>query len=255
MPSQKTTKRIKATNMDKAMFKKDTIIIAIIVASCVAPQIAAAQQNQNGSDFYFTGALGTSARGSFGGSLLAGSATDEFHGTFDPAALVRIGAGYNVFSGLRAEVELSYRQFAIADGFIAEGFIADDGGNKFDSDGDATTTTLMLNGLYDIDLPKSTFDLYVGGGLGIASVDVDFKRGPDSLDFQLVEGSFTALAFQLRLGAEQELANGMYVFADYTYLYVTEAELDGFNDFFGSVEQVFSPMDSHEIAIGVRVSF
>ncbi|MCG3267361.1 outer membrane protein [Yoonia sp. I 8.24] len=214
----------------------------IVEPEPMAPMAAA------GSDYYFTGAIGSSVGGNFEGYL----GSFDVEGTFDPSALVRLGAGYNISELFRVEVEVSYRRLAIGDEFerVSAGFL-------LDSDGEAATTTFMLNGLYDIDLPTSTFDLYVGGGLGMASVDVDFRRGPDGLPpgFQLIEGSFTAPAAQLRLGAERELANGMRVFADYTYLYVTETEFDGYNDGLGDVEQIFSPLDSHEIAIGVRYGF
>jgi len=180
----------------------------IVEPEPMAPMAAA------GSDYYFTGAIGSSVGGNFEGYL----GSFDVEGTFDPSALVRLGAGYNISELFRVEVEVSYRRLAIGDEFerVSAGF-----------------------------------------GLGMASVDVDFRRGPDGLPpgFQLIEGSFTAPAAQLRLGAERELANGMRVFADYTYLYVTETEFDGYNDGLGDVEQIFSPLDSHEIAIGVRYGF
>ncbi len=99
----------------------------------------------------------------------------------------------------------------------------------------------MINGLYDFDLPATDYVVYIGAGLGVGHVDVDLQGGPAFPGFRFADGDHTALAGQSSLGVERGLANGMTVFADYTYLHVAEQEYDGFNTNLGSLRPMPRP--------------
>ncbi len=171
-------------------------------------------------------------------------------GDFEAGPLVRIGGGIAHAGPLRTELELSYRHLDFSDTFVSSLT-----GVAIDASGDTAVTAVMINGLYDFDLPTSDYAIYAGAGLGMAHVDVDLQRGPGDPGFQVINGTYTALAGQLRLGVERGLANGVAVFADYTYLRVTDQDFDGFNTFGGSLQQQFGPIQSHELAIGLRYGF
>ncbi len=221
-----------------------------ISAMVLVPQVAMAQDSVPWLDLYVSGAAGASISSSFEGNNEAPGQSLPFSGDFEAAGLVRIAVGNSFGSAIRAEVEMSYRGFEFEDNIIGSS------GNPIDSAGSARTTALMVNALYDIPLGTSPYSIYVGGGLGTARVEVDLRRGPSNPTFVLTEGDFTALAGQLRLGAERELNNGMTVFADYSYFQVSEQRYTTFNSagvtFF---EQDFGPIQSHELGIGIRMQF
>ncbi|WP_342070617.1 outer membrane protein [Yoonia algicola] len=217
------------------------MIFTIAIAS-FGPQIATAQNDQNSANAYFTGAIGASVAGFFEGDIGDGS---DSSGDFDLSAGGRIAVGYTLFKDIRTEAELAYRRLNFADEF-------DNDQNVVQSEGNVAVTTFLVNAIYDFDSIVPNYDIYFGAGLGIANVDVGFNR---DADFELIRGDYTAGAGQFRLGAERELANGMRLFADYTYLYMAEATFDGFITAEGDTEQSFGAFDSHEWAIGLRVRF
>lgn len=209
---------------------------------------------QNSSGFYATGALGASTPGSWDGSFDLRALALTIDGLFDASPLARVAVGYAYNYTLRAEVELSFRRLAFQDdsniGLPAPFDILD-----ADADSTINITALMVNGLYDFDLPSSDYTIYVGAGLGMASVEVDLTDGPDNQNFVITQGDYTALAGQLRLGVERGMANGVTPFADYTYFHVQEREYTGANGLGGNVPQSFGQIQSHELAIGVRYAF
>ncbi len=224
------------------MIKKLVIANAATLVACLLAQTAAAQDN----NFYVAGALGASIDGSFEGNW--GGPLGDLNptsGTFDSGAVARIGVGYGVLTNVRAEVELGYHALPISDEYTFSAL-------PFDSEGDAKTLSLMLNGLYDFDISVPGYSIYAGAGIGVAKTEVNIRR---QSGFQLSEGTSVAPAAQLRLGVERELENGMNVFADYTYLYLKETEFDGYNDAIGDADQIFSPIESHDLMVGVRYGF
>ena len=113
----------------------------------------------------------------------------------------------------------------------------------------------MVNGLYTMPIGSSDYVGYFGGGLGVAQVDVDLKRGPSNPNFVLSQGDYTSLAAQLRVGAERQLNNGVTVFTDYTYFHVADKNYTTFNSNSGANDpQSLGSINSHEIAVGLRFS-
>ncbi len=151
--------------------------------------------------------------------------------------------------GLRAELEVAHRRNDLDNDFFVVGL-----GSR-DSRGDLTATTVMANVLYDFELAPS-FDVYVGGGLGVAFVDVDFRRGPTVPNFTLARGDYAAFAYQAIVGASYEIVDDVSLFAQYAYTAALESDF--------SISATAAPNDStqsgfdyntHTVWGGVRVSF
>jgi opacity protein-like surface antigen len=172
-------------------------------------------------------------------------------GNFDTSGALRLAVGSTFGSSFRGEVELSCRDMQFADELL---LINDS--ETADSKGDAAITAFMVNGLYSMPIGSSGYVGYFGGGLGVAQVHIDLQRGPISPDFVMIQGDYTSLAAQLRVGAERQLNNKMTLFTDYTYFHMPDKDFSGFNIFFGvGAPQSFGPINSHEIAVGLRISF
>ena len=185
--------------------------------------------------------------GDFEGDL-TGNSTAPFWGDFDTSGVLRLAVGSTFGSSFRGEAELSYRDMQFADEF------EDPLSGPLDSVGNTAITALILNGLYTMPIGSSGYVGYFGGGLGVAQVDVDLKRGPSNPTFVLSQGDYTSLAAQLRVGAERQLNNGVTVFTDYTYFHVADKNYLAFNSITGVGTRSFGSINSHEIAVGLRFS-
>ena len=220
-----------------------------IGAMMLLPQTAVAQDSLPELDLYFSGAIGASVAGDYEGDLDPnGTFRLPMRGDFDTSGALRLAVGSTFGSSFRGEAELSYRDMQFADEFVTVF-------GPFDSVGNAAITALMVNGLYTMPIGSSGYVGYFGGGLGVAQVDVDFKRGPIDPTHVLSQGDYTSLAAQLRVGAERQLNNGVTVFTDYTYFHVADKDYTTFNTDFGAGHaQSFESINSHEIAVGLRFS-
>ena len=219
-----------------------------IGAMMLLPQTAVAQDSLPELDLYFSGAIGASVAGDYEGDLTTVSPFPIW-GDFDTSGALRLAVGSTFGSSFRGEAELSYRDMQFADEFTSSTT------GPGDSVGNAAITALMVNGLYTMPVGSSDYVGYFGGGLGVAQVDVDFKRGPNLPNFVLSQGDYTSLAAQLRVGAERQLKNGVTVFTDYTYFHVARKDYTTFNTIQGAgAPQSFGSINSHEIAVGLRFS-
>ena len=219
-----------------------------IGAMMLLPQTAVAQDSLPELDLYFSGAIGASVAGDFEAELDQNISPFPIWGDFDTSGALRLAVGSTFGSSFRGEAELSYRDMQFAD----EWYWAD-GAN--DAVGNAAITALMVNGLYTMPIGSSDYVGYFGGGLGVAQVDVDLKRGPNLPNFVMSQGDYTSLAAQLRVGAERQLKNGVTVFTDYTYFHVARKDYTTFNTIQGAgAPQSFGSINSHEIAVGLRFS-
>ena len=220
-----------------------------IGAMMLLPQTAVAQDSLPELDLYFSGAIGASVAGDYEGDLDPGR-NYPISGDFDTSGALRLAVGSTFGSSFRGEAELSYRDMQFADEF------EDPLSGPLDSVGNTAITALILNGLYTMPIGSSGYVGYFGGGLGVAQVDVDFKRGPSRPTFVLSQGDYTSLAAQLRVGAERQLNNGVTVFTDYTYFHVADKDYTSFNGLGGgsAATQSFGSINSHEIAVGLRFS-
>lgn len=163
---------------------------------------------------------------------------------WDDAFGMGIFAGYNIFEGnqigSRAELEISYQKlgFETADNVTANSNTA----NLYDFDPSAAWK-FMANAYVDFKLGRTGITPYIGGGVGMATVDVGGQKGND-----------TVLAWQGIIGASYAISSVADVFVDYRHVVLDDLEVsvqgpqgvDGNN---------FVSHSSHNVAAGVRFSF
>lgn len=201
--------------------------IALILFLCFASTVQAAPNAQNAGSIY---------GGVFGGfttlpdlDISAGAAGDfslETDGGYGFGAVV----GYKWWVGLRAELEISYRENDLDN---ASGFILN---------GDISALTVMGNVWYDFQTGTPWIP-YVGGGLGVARIDMDSSAFP-------IDDSDVVLAGQIGGGIGFELSPGIVVSADYRFLATSDAELA--DDFGAPFDQEYM---SHSVFFGIRGHF
>jgi len=130
-----------------------------------------------GSGIYFGGIVGTSLRPDTTlSSPSLGTQEMEFHPGYTFGGFV----GYDFGNNLRLEGEISYRENRIRTG----------GGE----DPQAGTSSIMLNGYYELPLTQP-LNLYFGGGLGMATAQLEtISLG------QAIDANETVFAYQLETG-------------------------------------------------------
>ena len=116
-----------------------------------------------------------------------------------------------------------------------------------DGQGEITTLGYAINGYYDFDIQDTPFAAYIGGGLGVAEVEVDYSPSatPIVSDKEMV-------------GLCQIMAGGSYALYDSTELYTGYRWCQSAD---AETQSSLIPADldvenaSHIIEAGVRYSF
>lgn len=142
----------------------------------------------------FQGGLNFAHEGEFAGLDL----------TYDLGYAVGLTAGYKWDFNLRTEVEIVYRENDI---------------DEFDGDptiGDVNSLAFMVNGFYDIDT-GTPWTPYVGGGLGLANVEIDSGGSDDD----------TVFAFQIGAGVGYDVTPALTVTVDYRFFGTEDADIVG----------------------------
>lgn len=131
-----------------------------------------------GSGIYVGGIVGTSLRPDTAlSSPSLGTETMEFSPGYTFGGFV----GYDFGNYFRLEGELSYRENEIRTG----------GGQ----DPQAATSSMMFNGYYDFFPFKNSFEVYLGGGLGVATAQLEtISLG------QAIDANESVFAYQLEAG-------------------------------------------------------
>ena len=130
-----------------------------------------------GGGIYFGGVVGATFRLDTDlSSASLGTQKMEFHPGYTFGGFV----GYDFGNRFRLEGEISYRENDIRTG-----------GGK---DPQAATSSIMLNGYYDLPIEKD-WNLYFGGGFGMATAQLETV----SLG-QVIDASETSFAYQLETG-------------------------------------------------------
>ena len=154
-------------------------------------------------------------KGSGGASLLddatfsgGGQSRDV---SFDTGLALAGTAGYD-FEGFRIEAELGLRENEVN---------AVDGVN---ADGSLTTSSLLVNALYDFE-NSSRWTPYLGAGLGGA----DIFANEITLGSQVLDDDQIVFAYQLKAGIGYDLGKDMALSLDYSYFTADDPQFNGVN--------------------------
>lgn len=194
-----------------------------------------------------------------------GASSWDLHRTqFDRGMAFAVRGGYGLGNGLRAEVEVSRRtndvkRFGPADYYSTDPWSY---WEAYKGGGDLTTTSGMLNVLYDVDA-GGNFNPYIGVGAGMAKVEAGRIRHaiPDTdCCTGIISGDDKVLALQLILGAAYQITDNVALTADYRYFVPRNPKLDWASacdgDGTGCSNSGTEELDisSHSVNVGIRVA-
>lgn len=194
-----------------------------------------------------------------GGSYtLLSQSTQSADMSFKTGYVVGGNFGIDWQSGLRTEVEFAYRGASSDKVHLKTSYFygLNYGGNKYTY---ATGTTnkdvpgsvnmraysLMANAWYDFDI-GSTITPYVGGGAGMALVQLDGTLN----GFKLHEKNDTVFAWQVGAGASMPIDDSIKAFIDYRYFSAGNAKLKLEPGFHGG--DVKADLNAHTVMVGLR---
>jgi outer membrane protein OmpA-like peptidoglycan-associated protein len=225
---------------------------AVALAIAIVAGSASAALAQSSTTGWYTGLKGganllqdATTTGTNGSALSISNSYDTGYG------LVGFG-GYD-FGALRAEFEMGYRRNSVDkltvrnDGGIpAVAGAAAQTGTTPSGSGSASAFSTMGNVFYDIDM-GSTFEPYLGLGLGVAQVTFSNIAGNG---VRYTDDSSWRLAYQAMAGVAYWLSNDLALTADYRYFGTANPRLrDTRNQSFESEYQ------AHSIMVGLTYRF
>ena len=233
---------------------------------------------------------GTVATFSTGPTGVAGTLRQGFYGDLDfdaDTGYVFGGAvGYQWDNGLILEVEAAYRRnkqdfggsgtaafSAVLTGPAATGpysgtshftKVDDTKQVTIDGDGHVSAVSLMANAWYEFNLSNDQWKPYVGGGVGIAWLDMHglanrttrfttgFTTGSSTIDSGVdgIHGDESGFAWQLGAGVGYEFAPGKQITLDYRYFNGPTLDDVQFNGIENDVDYDYA---SQNVMIGVRL--
>jgi opacity protein-like surface antigen len=181
--------------------KRLKILVAAVIAAAM-PSLAHAQ--------WYAGADG--GANFVQDSNLSGNGTSAKAGS-DTGYVIQGHAGYAFtgpgFGTPRIEGEVGYRSSGLKSLSNVNGTVS----------GQTTALSLMVNGAYQF-LPKSSWHPFVGAGLGMARIGVDWRDGNGTL----VEGTDWVFAYQGFAGVSYDVTKNWELTAQYRYFATEDPE-------------------------------
>ena len=162
---------------------------------------------------------------------------------FDDGYLIKGAIGAHLPHNFRVEIEGAYRNNN------ADSTVTTNGG-PFELGGDVKVWSVMANGFYDMEVGQ--FDIFVGAGLGYASVDFDTDFS--GFNFVQADGSDDRFAYQLMAGTAWNFTEAMALTLEYTYFDTVGDKANVFNTGLGNVT-IDAPYRSHAVSAGLRFNF
>lgn len=178
----------------------------------------------------------------------------------EDSAVGGFAIGRNLGNGLRVEAEVRQRTLNI-DSSHRAGPVGGRSSEQFSVAGQLRSTTLMVNGLYDLPV-SGAFKPYLKGGLGVAhnasqaaiNVSPTFASFGLPADFRSAypKGSDTSLAYAVGFGVAYDIAKDVSLDLGYQYINLGRAKtgVDSNGDVFS-----FDKPASHEVTVGLRYQF
>jgi len=215
--------------MDKEVGLMSRLRFLVVLAAllCALPGLASAQSSGN---YLGVGAGVNLTRD----SDISGSGVNT-SADFDNGWASAIAIGHAYGNGVRTEIELNHRENDL-----------DSLTGVTNARGEASSWGLMGNVLYDF-ANSSPLIPYVGGGIGVARVDVD---GAAPISNSQIDESDTVFAYQAIAGISYKLNDDLHLFGDYRYFGTTESDLR-----LASGTNVDADYNNHTVMIGLRWSF
>ncbi|MBS3026186.1 MAG: outer membrane beta-barrel protein [Dolichospermum sp. DET50] len=180
--------------------------------------------------WYVSGGVGIASPGN---DLKVRDAFDQVNFGLDSTAQWSIAGGYQL-KNYRTELELNYSSFGINKGTVNT--------QSFPLDGNVSTTSVLVNGYYDIPT-GSKFRPYIGAGIGVGIISGKIKDQGTEADL----GTGSSFAYQGKVGLQYEIANKGNAFAEFKYLGLSSYKNDSGND--------VSPPNSYGLSVGYRQGF
>ena len=156
---------------------------------------------------------------------------------FDAAPGLVLVVGYGQKAGVRGELEFGYRTFAIDKiSNLRLGNQAVPG--PFEAGGDVTSFSVMGNIVSS--LPLGPLSFYVGGGIGIARVEAEW-RSLAGISFPEVDDRHDVFAWQLFTGLQYHLLEDLSAALGYRYFATDDSRL----------RRTGAPAGSHNLELSV----
>ena len=177
-----------------------------------------------GSKPYFTGNVGLAFTDDITKGFSFGGAAFQGNGDFYPGFTGGFGLGFHLGSGLRTEIDYSYRKANLNE-------ISDFSGS-FDADGYVRAHSFLANLYKDFKMGESSA-IYIGGGVGMARETIVLSRIADT-EADFVDVAEWELAFQASTGFSTKLTDSIYGSLGYKFF------------------KTLGDITSHNIELGVR---
>ena len=205
---------------------KRLIVMAVFVLVFITTSTHAADKGM-----YVSGNLGLSIASD---SDISVSGVDVAEISFDPGLVIGGALGYD-YGNIRAEGEIAYHFWDMDEITFGPLFLGCPCTGPID--GDASALSFMLNGYYDFPVANSSLAPYLGGGIGVANITVDFAGFGDDSD--------VVFAYQFMAGIGFEINPSTTLTVGYRYFATTDPDFDG----------VEATVDSHDFSLGARFMF
>lgn len=167
----------------------------------------------------------------------------------DAGGVGAFAVGYGDGLGLRGEVELGYRKVDVdalknvTFGFAGTVPVPIPG--TFPVDGDFSTLSLMLNGMYVVEAEKVL--PYFGAGLGVARHNGTVgETSGDTLETERANDSDTVFAYQALVGVFIPIEGDMEARVGYRYFGSSDFDFDGVSIEYGA---------HHSLEVGLLIRF
>lgn len=153
----------------------------------------------------------------------------------DPGWALGAAVGYAFEFNTRLEAEITYQENDL-DNVNVFGF-------DVDLSGDTSSTALLFNGYYDFN-NASAFTPFIGGGIGVANVEINDINIPGS-GLPNFGDDDTVFAYQVGAGVAYAINENIDIDVKYRYFATSDPDFD-------TSEVEYS---SHNIYAGVRIGF
>lgn len=231
-----------------------------LLAAAAMTGLSGAAQAQ---DFYGTFMLGYSQQATDAEAYGNNVAVDpDFPALFDSGdgAVGAIGIGYAFNDSFRIEGRLGFHESDFNSRRVGTGARA---GEEYILNGDLKSTTLTIEGFYDIQ-NSTAITPYLKAGVGVSRNHYSARLGGAGVSaFDAFDGvadgyydayadqSSTEFTWNVGIGASVQLSEKVVGFAEYQYISLGDASTgqDSFTDGFNV------DADAHEILFGIRATF